>query len=69
LPFIFNFALEYAIGRAKVNDDSLKLNGKYKLLVLADNINTLGGSVYIIKKNRRVLVTVGKEIGREVNSD
>jgi len=29
LPLLFNFALEYAIGRDQVNQDGLKLNGTH----------------------------------------
>jgi len=28
-PLLFNFALEYSIGRVQVNQDGLKLNGTH----------------------------------------
>ena len=31
LPFLFNFAVEYAIRRGLVNQDGLKLNGTHQL--------------------------------------
>jgi hypothetical protein len=67
-PLLFNSVLEYAIRRVRVNQDSLKLNGTYQLLVYAD-VNTLGGSIHAMKKNTEVLVVAGKEIGAEVNAD
>ena len=37
-------------------------------MVYADDINMLGGSVHIIKKNTEVLVVASKETGCEVNA-
>ena len=68
-PLLFNFSLEYAIRRVQVNQDGLKLNGKHQLLVCADDINILGGSVHTIKEKAEVLVVTSKEIGLEVNAD
>jgi len=66
---LFNFALEYAIRRVQVNQDGLKLNGTHQLLVYADNVNTLGGSVDTVKENAEALIVASKEIGLEVNAD
>jgi len=52
LPLLFNFALEYAIRRCEVKQDSLKFNTTHQLLVYAD-VNILGGSVHTIKKKCR----------------
>jgi hypothetical protein len=38
-PFLFNFALDYAIKRVQVNQDGLKLNGARQLPVYVDNVN------------------------------
>jgi len=50
-PFLFSFDLVYAIRRVQVNQDGLKLNGTYKLLVYVDDVNILGGSVHTVKEN------------------
>ena len=42
IPLLFNFALGYAIKRAELNQESVKLNGKHQLLFNADNVNILG---------------------------
>ena len=68
-PLLFNFALEYAIRRVQVNQNGLQLNGTHQLLVYADDVNKLGGSVHIIKENSEALVVASKETGIEVNAD
>jgi len=66
---LFNFTSEYAIERVQVNQDGLKLNGKYQLLVYGDDVDKLGGSVHTIKKNTEALLDDSKKIGLEVNAD
>ena len=65
----FNFALEYAIRRVQINQYGLKLNGTHQLLVYADDVNILGGSVHTLKENAEALIVASKETGREVNAD
>jgi len=62
-PLHVNFVLESAITRAQVNQDGLKLNGAHQLLVYADDVNILGGSVHTIKKNAETLEVASKETG------
>jgi len=68
-PLLFNCVLEYTIRRVQVNQDGLKLNGKHQLLVYADDVNKLGGSIHTTKKNAEALVVASKETGLEVNAD
>jgi hypothetical protein len=68
LPLLYNF-LEYAIRRVQAHHEGFKLNGTYQLLVYADEVNILGGSVHAIKKNTDTVVVVGREIGLEVNAE
>jgi hypothetical protein len=59
---LFNFALEYAIRRVQANQVGLKLYGTHQLLVYADDVNILGGSLHAIKKNTEPLVVATKEL-------
>ena len=56
LPLLLNSALEYTIRRVLVNQDGLKLNGTHQLLVYADNVNILGGTVHTVKENTQALI-------------
>jgi hypothetical protein len=47
----------------------LKLNGTQQLLVYADGVNILVGSIHTINKNTEALGVASKEIGLEVNTE
>ena len=66
---LFNFALDYVIGRVQVNQNGLKLNGTHQLLVHADDVNIMGGSVRTIHKSTEASLVDSKYTGLEVNAD
>jgi hypothetical protein len=66
---LFNFALECAIRRFQANQEHLTLNGTNHLLVYADNVNILGGSIHTVRKNTEALVIPSKVTGLEVNAE
>jgi hypothetical protein len=68
MPLLFNCALAYALRTVQVSQDSLKLNGINQLLIYADDVNILGGSIHTIKENTEALINASKETGLEVNA-
>jgi len=67
-PLFFNFALVYAIRMVAANKDGLKLSGTHQLLVYADDVKIMGGSVRNTNKNKDLLVVANKENGLGVNA-
>ena len=47
----------------------MKLSGKHQLLVYADDVNILGGSVPTVRENEEIMIVEGKEIGLEIIAD
>jgi hypothetical protein len=66
-PLLFDFTLEYAIGKVQENWVRLKLNGTHQLLAYADDVNLLGDNIDTMKRNTEILIDASKELGLEIN--
>jgi hypothetical protein len=47
----------------------LKLNGTHQLLVYAEDVNMMGGSIHTISKNMEALIIATEETGLEANAE
>jgi hypothetical protein len=50
-----------AIRRVQASQEGLKLNRTHQLLVYADDVNVLGGSIHTVTKNTEALLVASKE--------
>jgi hypothetical protein len=62
---LYRLCFSTLLWRVQVNQDGLKLNGTHPLLVYANDINILKGSVHTIKENSETLIVANKVIGLE----
>ena len=68
-PLPLNFASEYVIKSVQVNQNGSKLKGTHQIIVLADDVNIIGGSVHTTTTTTEALVVASKEFRLEVNAD
>lgn len=61
LPELFDFAADYAIEKVQTSHVRLKLNGKQQ--------HILGVNIDTINKNTETVISVGKDVGLEVNPE
>jgi hypothetical protein len=45
----------------------LKLNGSHQILAYANDVNLLKDKIYSIRKKRKSLIDVSKDVGLEIN--
>jgi hypothetical protein len=68
-PWLFNFALKYAIRRVQESQEGVKLSGTHQLLAYAYDINIVRENTDTTQKNTEALLHASKEVGLEVNPE
>lgn len=63
----FNFALEYISKKIQINQEDLKLNGIYQIVVYTYDVNLLGENMH--NKKTEAVLMAAKEIGLEINTE
>jgi hypothetical protein len=64
-----SFTSEYDTRKVEENRVGLKLNGIYRLLLYAVDVNMLGDNIDAIKKITNSLIDAGKEVGLEIRAE
>jgi hypothetical protein len=68
-PLLLNLSLEYVIRKVQENEDGMKLNEIYQLLIYANDINTFGEDINFIQKKTEALVEASNKIGLKVKAE
>jgi hypothetical protein len=55
--------------KVQKNQVGLKLNGTYKLLSYADDVNLLGDNMDIMKKIQILYINASMEVGTEIDAE
>ena len=66
---LFNLVLEYVVRSVIENGEGLTFNGIVQLLAYADDIDLLGDSREIVKRNAERLMRAGEEVGMEFSEE
>jgi hypothetical protein len=66
---LFNLALEYVVRSIIENREGLSMNGIIQLLAYADDIDLLGDSREIVRRNAELLKKAGEEVGLEFSEE
>jgi hypothetical protein len=59
--------LAYPIRKVQENEEGLKVDGTYQLVVYADDVNIWGGNINIVNTTTEALVKASTEVGLKVN--